>query len=208
MDRVRIKNSTLIKPKTLSKIFIIGGVLAVLAGPVYRYRAEQSHEPVALAVETGTGIVAPDHGPIQRDTSFANLLPDEKLLPKKIIIPSVDIELSINPAKVIQGKWEVFDDRASFGLGSAVPGAVGNSVIFAHARRGQFLSLREIDREAKVYILGSDKWYEYEVTEIKEVAPSDVSVIKPTEEEILTLYTCSGFADSKRIIVIAKRVAP
>jgi len=28
----------------------------------------------------------------------------------------------------------------------------------------------------------------------------------PTPDETLTLYTCSGFADSKRLIVTAKRL--
>ena len=55
-------------------------------------------------------------------------------------------------------------------------------------------------------ILTKEKWYEYEIKEIKEVLPSQTETIAPTKEETLTLYTCSGFSDSKRLIVIAKRI--
>lgn len=146
-----------------------------------------------------------DHGPIQADSS---LLTSQNYLslPLRVIIPSVSIDLPIRPAQVIKGKWEVFEDSASFGLGSASPGTVGNSVVFAHARKGYFLPLRGIKKDNLIYILTTRDWYTYRVDTIKEVLPTDISVIAPTDDETLTLYTCSGFADSKRIIVAAKRI--
>ena len=112
----------------------------------------------------------------------------------------------MKPAKVVKGKWEVFEDSAAFGLGSTEPGKAGNTVIFAHARKGLFLPLRDIKNSDKVYVMTKDKWFAYEVKEIREVYPKQIEVIAPTTDETLTLYTCSGFADSKRLIVIAKRV--
>ncbi|OGM69990.1 hypothetical protein A2975_05285 [Candidatus Woesebacteria bacterium RIFCSPLOWO2_01_FULL_44_14] len=56
----------------------------------------------------------------------------------------------------------------------------------------------------KVYILTEAAWYEYRVEEINEVYPNQTQVIAPTTDERLTLYTCSGFADTKRLIVVAK----
>ena len=58
----------------------------------------------------------------------------------------------------------------------------------------------------KVYTFTDSDWYTYEVTEIKEVLPNETEVIAETEDERITLYTCSGFNDSKRIIVIGKRI--
>ena len=52
----------------------------------------------------------------------------------------------------------------------------------------------------------TSSWYSYEVVDIKEVYPNQTEVIEETDDETLTLYTCSGFADSKRLIVVAKRV--
>lgn len=127
-------------------------------------------------------------------------------LPVRILIPSVSIDLEVKPGRNINGYWEVFSDSAAWGEGSGLPGEAGNQVIYAHARRGFFLPLREIKQHDRVIILTSSDWYKYEVEEIKEVKPTDTEVIAPTQDETLTLYTCSGFSDSKRLIVVAKRL--
>lgn len=131
---------------------------------------------------------------------------DESQLPKRVIIPHVNIDLEVRRSKVVNGYWEVFDDVAGWGDGSGIPGKQGNQVIFAHAREGFFLPLRSIKVGENIYILTEDSWYKYEVSKIKEVYPNETEVIEPTSDEILTLYTCSGFADSKRLIVQAKRI--
>lgn len=127
-------------------------------------------------------------------------------VPQRILIPELSIDLTVKNSKLVGGYWQVFGDAAGWGEGSGLPGEVGNQVIFAHARRGLFLPLRDIKNGSKVYVLSKEKWYEYEVKEIKEVRPTEVQVIAPTQDETLTLYTCSGFSDSRRLIVIAKRI--
>jgi len=57
----------------------------------------------------------------------------------------------------------------------------------------------------KIYVLTKNEWFSYEVSDVKEVLPNQTEVIKPTDDERLTLYTCSGFADTKRLIVTARR---
>ena len=153
-------------------------------------------------------------------TSFANepVKVDKKLLeepnkktqpkspPVRIVIPSLEIDLPVKTANIVNGYWEVFSDSAGFGQGSAYPeDNQGNQVIFAHARKGLFLPLRDIKQGAEVMVFTSDKWYSYKVEEIKEVLPSQTEVIAPTDDSVLTLYTCSGYADSKRLIVKAKK---
>jgi LPXTG-site transpeptidase (sortase) family protein len=125
-------------------------------------------------------------------------------VPTRVIIPQLSIDLDVQKAKIVNGYWEVFPDKAAWGLGSGLPGKDDNQVIFAHAREGLFLPLKEIEVGMSVYVTTKDSWYSYQVDEIKEVTPDQVEIIKPTEEEILTLYTCSGFNDQKRLIVIAK----
>ena len=152
-------------------------------------------------------------------TSFANepVSVDKKFLepttkpkqpkspPIRIFISSLDIDLAVKEAKIVNGFWEVFPDSAGFGLGSAYPEDTGNSVIFAHARKGLFLPLKDIKQGETILVLTKDKWYSYTVAEIKEVLPSATEVIAPTSDSVLTLYTCSGYADSKRFIVTAKK---
>ena len=146
-------------------------------------------------------------------------------LPNRILVPELSIDLPVEEAKIIQGYWEVFEDKAGWGAGSGLPGNAGNQVIFAHARDGLFLPLKEVSAGMRIYVLtdgekdiptleqdtpeesqSNPDWFAYEIVEIKEVFPNQIEVIEPTEDETLTLYTCSGFNDSKRLIVVAKRI--
>ena len=131
---------------------------------------------------------------------------DEGKLPKRIVIPSISVDLHVAKAQIKGGYWEVFSDSAGWGEGSGIPGEPGNQVIFAHAREGLFLPLKKIEVGMRVYVFTESSWYVYDVVEIKEVFPHQTEVIESTEDERLTLYTCSGFTDSKRLIVVAKRV--
>lgn len=127
-------------------------------------------------------------------------------LPTRIIIPSVSIDTPIKKALIIRGYWQVFADSAAWGDQSGIPGQIGNQVIFAHKRSGLFLPLKDVKVKDKIYVLTDGKSYSYEVEEIKEVKPNQIEVIAPTTDETLTLYTCSGFGDIERLIIVAKRV--
>ncbi len=146
-----------------------------------------------------------DRGPIKIDPALLSLKePSEP--PERIIIPGQKINLPIVEANVINGYWELSDTSASHGVGSANPGETGNIVIFAHARQGLFLNLKEVTAGDDVVILTKDRWYRYRVKELKDVYPNQIEVIAPTPDQTLTLYTCSGFLDSTRRIVVAKRL--
>jgi LPXTG-site transpeptidase (sortase) family protein len=130
----------------------------------------------------------------------------KKIVPDRITIPLLGIDIAIKQSQVKNGYWEVFPDSAGWGTGSAYPEDNGNQVIFAHAREGLFLPLKNSKIGQYVYIFAKEKWYQYQISNIKEVTPQTLEVIAPTTEPILTLYTCSGFSDSKRLIVTAKKV--
>ena len=139
------------------------------------------------------------------DNTFENI-------PVRIVIPKLKVDLEIAKSEVIAGFWQVFSDKAGWGEGSGIPGKSGNQVIFAHAKENLFLPLNNTDLGTRIYIYtknlsadGNFSAYEYEVVEIKEVFPNQVETIAPTEDETLTLYTCTGFNDAKRLIVVAKR---
>jgi LPXTG-site transpeptidase (sortase) family protein len=139
--------------------------------------------------------------------AFSQEVSTQKQLPVKIEIPEVQVDLLVRKANIIDGYWEVFEDSAGWGSGSGIPGKEGNQVIFAHARAGLFLPLLYIKEGMQVIVSTETDSFTYKVNEIKEVYPNQTEVIEPTEEETLTLYTCSGFGDEKRLIVKANRVA-
>lgn len=123
--------------------------------------------------------------------------------PVKIIIPKVNIDLTVTESKIVDGYWELSENTASHGEGSANPGEKGNIVVFAHAREGLFYNLKDVKKDDVIYIFTKDKWITYKVKDITAVLPNQTQIIKPTEKETLTLYTCTGFYDEKRLIIKA-----
>jgi len=139
--------------------------------------------------------------PIMADRAFKKETKESDI--KSVVIPRLNIDLSVAPSEIKNGYWEVSETLASHGEGSANPGENGNVVVFAHAREGLFLGLRNIKKDDAVYILTNNRWYKYRVSEIVSVYPNDITTVAPTNSEILTLFTCSGFFDDKRLIVKA-----
>lgn len=90
--------------------------------------------------------------------------------------------------------------------GTAIPGTFGNSYIYAHARRGMFLSLwnaRVGDQVTITTPAGAE--LKFVVTEVHpRVPPADTSWIQPSGDERLTLQTSTGpNRDDPRFVVIA-----
>ncbi len=95
--------------------------------------------------------------------------------------------------------------------GTALPGQVGNSYLYAHARRGMFLSLWKAKVGDLVEVTTPDgRTLQYEVSEVRpRVAPTDVSVAQQTTDERLTLQTSTGPSpEDPRFVVIALPHAP
>lgn len=196
------------KKKRIRLILLVSGLLFVGLGLGSRF-IKQSSESQTLDIaptvilQTSSSFSSE---PVKIDKGFFSQKDTvRKSPPIRIALPDLSVDIPIKEAKVINGFWEVFADSAGFGLGSAYPADVGNTVVFAHGREGLFLPLKKAKLGQKVYLFTKDGWYSYVVKEIKEVLPAQVEVIAPTTDATLTLYTCSGFLDSNRLIIVAKR---
>lgn len=202
------KSSVRIPAMAVLLFFVLGGVLLLFPTAFRTYTTNHISSNSAIQ----EGIVSSD----TVDNTTTGFRIEKDLLtynstaqsPLRIIIPSLEIDLSVREAKIVNGFWELSETTASHGAGSANPGQNGNIVIFAHAREKLFLPLRTIKPDAIIYVLTKDTWHRYQVLNTKIVNPDDVMVIAPTTEETLTLFTCSGFMDSKRLIVAAKPYRP
>src|SRR5262249_13937678 len=87
----------------------------------------------------------------------------------------------------------------------------GNAVITAH-RDTFFRHIFELEKGDEINIQRDGQVYRYEVTGKKVVAPTDLSVIRPTPDAQLTLITCYptyyiGPAP-ERLVVFSKLVTP
>jgi sortase A len=93
--------------------------------------------------------------------------------------------------------------------GSALPGQLGNIGISGH-RDTFFRPLRNIRRYDQIIVTTPLARYYYRVLSTRIVSPSNLSVLAPSEDEILTLITCYPFyfigSAPERFIVRAERV--
>lgn len=128
---------------------------------------------------------------------------DSKSWPTQVIIPKLGIDMPVSPSKIVSGYWQVSSTKASYGVGSGLVGKPGNAVIFAHSRPGQFLNLKSITLGTKIHVIVDQKIYSYTVNSKKNVSPTDLAVIAPSNNQLLTLYTCDGLNDSERFVVQA-----
>ena len=72
---------------------------------------------------------------------------------------------------------------------TVMPGEDGNAVITAH-RDTFFRHLFELEAGDEIVVQRNGRVYRYQVTGKKVVAPTDLSVIRPTPDAQLTLITC------------------
>lgn len=125
--------------------------------------------------------------------------------PIYIKIYPLGVDVGIKEAVIKDGVWVIHSNEASHLITSAGIGDLGNMIIYGHNKDSILGSIRWIKIGAKIELKGSDgKTYFYEVVKTDTVSPDNLEYILPKNGEVLTLYTCTGFLDSKRFIVVAK----
>ncbi len=144
-----------------------------------------------------------------RILSFEGNVPEtvakEGYRPVSIKIPSVQLSLDVSEGAIVDGVWQISKSGASHLNVSANPGEGGNTVIYGHNKNSLFGPIRWLEKGAEIELTDENgNKFKYVVSETVEVSPDKIDYVLPKNEEILTLYTCTGLFDSKRFIVIAK----
>ena len=206
MNSAQFRFIGLILANKLATLFIVTGILILFAPQIFRtlFDAPLQEPPIGKqSVSTEPVQTGALFGPVHIADELLHPQPAAQP-PTRILIPSVNIDVPVTESRLIHGYWEVSDVSASYGAGSAYPGTLGNTVVFAHAREGLFLPLRKVKKGNRIYILTNDRWHRYVVHSISTVAANETHVISQTRDETLTVFTCSGFLDTKRLVVQAK----
>lgn len=116
------------------------------------------------------------------------------------------IDVDIEDTALVGNRWGVSEHNASYLTQSARPGEIGNIIVYGHNTQKIMGNIRALKGGEPIYVTTEDGvLHTYKVTELHEVEPVQVAYLQPTSEETLTLYTCSGFWDRKRFIVVAKK---
>lgn len=129
----------------------------------------------------------------------------------KIIIPKIFVD-----AKISESTKTDIDKVLPGGptriVESSTPDKSGNTVIVAHrayvlSGPKTFYHLPKVKNGDEITIIWNQKEYKYKVFNTLITNPEDIKIEANTEENMLTLYTCTPMIDfSKRFIVQAKLV--
>ncbi len=149
---------------------------------------------------------------IQFDTSKVPLKTSTKrdrLIPVRLTINSAKIDLPIYSAKIHHGQWEDTKDGVSYLDITPAPGEKGNSVLYGHNWPNLLGNLSNVKTGQEIQITLSDGSVRTFIVEfISVVNPDSTYILYPTSDNRITLYTCTGFLDSKRLVVTASLKAP
>lgn len=129
----------------------------------------------------------------------------EIIEPIGIKMNSVDISLPVIPSQIISNKWEATTKGVSYLQTSAIPGEKGNSILYGHNWSNLLGNLKRVKPGDEIVIIFSDNSSKlFYVEFITEVSPNETSILNSSSDERITVYTCSGFLDNKRLVVVAK----
>lgn len=127
--------------------------------------------------------------------------------PVGLKINSIDLSLPIILSEIKNNQWQATTEGVSLLKTSAVPGEVGNSVIYGHNWPNLLGNLKRVQPGDKLIVIFSDNSSkEFEVEYKVEVDPEETSILENSNDHRLTIYTCSGFLDSKRVVIVAKLI--
>ncbi|MCK9185883.1 sortase [Candidatus Gracilibacteria bacterium] len=145
----------------------------------------------------------------------------------RLIIPRINQNLPIvriSSESLIRRDWSALEKEMQNALqdgvvhypGTSIPGESGNMAITGHSSyfpwdsgrfKDVFALLHDVVVGDKIVMYWDGKKYIYEITEIKVVLPSDISILKQTPENKLTLITCTPVGTNlKRLVVTAKPI--
>ena len=143
-----------------------------------------------------------------QDQSVQSQIEAPNSKPAKIYIPKLGKTLDISDGYLENNRWVISKTGVSYLTTSGQVGKVGNAVIYGHNTQGILGRLWRVQNGDYIEVTAQDgKVYKYEIFERKEVKPNAVEILTQTDDARLTIYTCSGFLDSARFVVVGKLVS-
>ena len=142
------------------------------------------------------------------DTKSINTPEERKAIDRSknhVVIPSMNLDEFIwvgnNEKLVSKGIWHIPH--------SSTPDKGSNTVLvghrFTYKNTAVLYHLDKVKTGDPITVAWDGKLYNYVVSESKIVKPSDVYVEDPTEDSILTIYTCNPvWSTRERLVVVAR----
>jgi sortase A len=118
-------------------------------------------------------------------------------------VPAIQVDAPV----VLGDGWEQLKKGVAQHVGTADPGKNGNMVLSAHNDIfGEIF--RDLDRLKpgdEVIVFSNQRSYTYIVVDTQVVEPTQVEVMAPTNQPVVTLISCYPYlVDDQRIVVTAR----
>jgi LPXTG-site transpeptidase (sortase) family protein len=183
----------------------------------------------AVALELDSlELVATPAPKIVADTGLPKL-PNEIAPPdNRIIISRLGIHAPIKLPENVdlkKGNWDQIEDQIQDALrdgvvrfpGTAEPGKYGNAFLVGHSSYYPFLPgkykdifalLPEIEIGDEIEIWQNQKKFIFRVSEKKEVKPNNIDVLRQTNDQRITLMTCTPLGTTLRRLIVTAKLVP
>ena len=126
-------------------------------------------------------------------------------VPVNINISSIGLNVDITEATITDGTWEVSLANANHWDNSSNPGEQGNIVIYAHNKANLFGPIRSLSQGELIQLTDSSgNIHNYSISQTAIISPNDTQYIASTDQETLTIYTCTGTLNRFRHLIIAQ----
>jgi LPXTG-site transpeptidase (sortase) family protein len=195
------------------------GLIALDAvGQVNRFLAPPPTRPAEVA--GGRATMLPHPGPVEQPPDLADPAdgadlapaPAEPALPELAAgpppsrwitclgLPRIGLETEVVPAPFVlqgnEGTWEVPPFVAGHAEFTAGAGEAGNAIVLGHVTSITLGNVFETLDRARIgdviQVASGDEEYAYQVTEVRRVSRTDVSVLDPAAAPTVSLITCTG----------------
>jgi len=156
-------------------------------------------QPVAAAIEPVAVAVMGD-APAPIPARAAPAVPPGFTPITRLVISSIGLDTPVVTAPEVERAglltWDVPKFVAGHAEGSAGAGQSGNTILIGHLTSltlgNVFEHLDQVAVGDTIQIFSADNAFAYRVTDVQDVARTDVSVLAPTQAPSVTLITCSG----------------
>ena len=206
------------KPGAKSPVFLIAVVLiGVAAGVAFIMNDQQSQTTIESIIPTMTDVALATPAEDLTILATPTLIPAEYV---QIVIPDAGVSAPIIHIPLNEtGSWTVTSLGRNVGhlQGTAWVSEQGNIALAGHVEMangspGIFAHLRNLSAGSEIFLTVPDETERiYSVQTVRTVAPDELSVLYPTNDERLTLITCDSFdylsfTYLERIVAVAERV--
>ncbi len=123
--------------------------------------------------------------------------------PIYLTIPSLSLIMPVRSAAVVGNNWDLYTDAVSWLNTSSTPDEKGNVIIYGHNTMPIFGKISQLSAGDEIYIKTRYEMKKYVVYAKDEVEPDNLSYVQESSNR-LTIYTCSGPWDSKRLFILAQ----